>query len=62
MTDRSVWAVDTPGVEHRASDVRAQIYTAHSGDRGSSCMVVVAWSPHLGIPRRCGSCRALWWQ
>ena len=34
MTDRSVWAVDTPGVEHRASDVRAQIYTAHSGESG----------------------------
>ena len=34
MTDRSVWAVDTPGVEHKPSDVRAQIFTAHSGESG----------------------------
>jgi len=34
MSDRPVWMVDTPGVDHPASDARAQVFLATSGESG----------------------------
>lgn len=34
MSERSVWMVDTPGVDHPAADARAQVFLATSGESG----------------------------
>lgn len=34
MADRTVWAVDTPGVSHSPADVRSEVFTAHNGESG----------------------------